>query len=77
MAFDGHGVLILDRRRHTDSNGSPTPAQLRRSYRVVFVGYVAMLLFGLAAVIAAFTRALTANTTGAKAVRRRCPCAKY
>jgi heme/copper-type cytochrome/quinol oxidase subunit 4 len=40
-----------------------TTAYLRRSYRVVFVGYVAMLLFGLTAVIAAFTRALTADTT--------------
>jgi hypothetical protein len=38
-------------------------AYLRRSYRVVFAGYVAMLLFGLAAVIAAFIRGLTATTT--------------
>jgi hypothetical protein len=38
-------------------------AYLRRSYRVVFVGYVAMLVFGLAAVIAAFLRGLTAATT--------------
>jgi hypothetical protein len=36
---------------------------LRRSYRVVFVGYVAMLVFGLAAVVAAFIRGLTAQTT--------------
>jgi hypothetical protein len=40
-----------------------TTAYLRRSYRVVFLGYVAMLLFGLAAVIAAFERGLTAATT--------------
>ena len=40
-----------------------TTAYLRRSYRVVFVGYVAMLVFGLTAVIAAFARALTADTT--------------
>ena len=40
-----------------------TTAYLRRSYRVVFLGYVAMLLFGLAAVIAAFARGLTAATT--------------
>lgn len=37
-----------------------TTAYLRRSYRVVFVAYVAMLVFGLAAVIAAFVRGLTA-----------------
>jgi phosphate/sulfate permease len=42
-----------------------TTSYLRRSYRVVFVGYVAMLVFGLAAVIAAFVRGLTASTTGA------------
>lgn len=40
-----------------------TTAYLRRSYRVVFLGYVAMLLFGLAAVIAAFARGLTATST--------------
>ncbi len=40
-----------------------TTAYLRRSYRVVFVAYVAMLVFGLAAVVAAFTRGLTAATT--------------
>jgi hypothetical protein len=38
-------------------------AYLRRSYRVVFAGYVAMLVFGLAAVVAAFIRGLTAATT--------------
>jgi len=37
-----------------------TTAYLRRSYRVVFVAYVAMLVFGLAAVVAAFVRGLTA-----------------
>jgi hypothetical protein len=40
-----------------------TTAYLRRSYRVVFVAYVAMLVFGLAAVVAAFARGLTAATT--------------
>ncbi len=42
---------------------SRTTAYLRRSYRVVFVAYLAMLVFGLAAVVAAFTRGLTASTT--------------
>jgi hypothetical protein len=42
-----------------------TTAYLRRSYRVVFVAYVAMLVFGLAAVVAAFIRGLTASTTAA------------
>jgi hypothetical protein len=36
---------------------------LRRSYRVVFVGYVAMLVLGIATVVAAFLRGLTAVTT--------------
>ncbi|HEY3962220.1 MAG TPA: hypothetical protein VGL84_06810 [Gaiellaceae bacterium] len=40
-----------------------TTSYLRRSYRVVFVAYVAMLVFGLTAVIAAFLRGLTAATT--------------
>jgi hypothetical protein len=40
-----------------------TNAYLRRSYRVVFVGYVAMLVFGLAAVTAAFVKGLTASNT--------------
>ena len=40
-----------------------TTAYLRRSYRVVFVAYVAMLVFGLAATAAAFVRGLTASTT--------------
>jgi hypothetical protein len=41
-----------------------TTAYLRRSYRVVFVAYVAMLVFGLAAVTAAFVKGLTASTVG-------------
>jgi hypothetical protein len=41
-----------------------TTAYLRRSYRAVFVGYVAMLVFGLAAVVAAFVKGLTATTLG-------------
>jgi len=40
-----------------------TTAYLRRSYRVVFLGYVAMLLFGMAAVVSAFVRGLTAAST--------------
>jgi hypothetical protein len=40
-----------------------TTAYQRRSYRVVFVAYVAMLVFGLTAVIAAFVRGLTASST--------------
>jgi hypothetical protein len=39
-----------------------TTAYLRRSYRVVFVGYVAMMVFGLAAVVAAFVKGLTASS---------------
>jgi hypothetical protein len=38
-----------------------TSAYLRRSYRVVFVAYIAMLAFGLAAVVAAFVKGLTAS----------------
>jgi hypothetical protein len=38
-----------------------TNAYLRRSYRVVFVAYVAMLVFGLGAVVAAFVKGLTAS----------------
>jgi hypothetical protein len=41
-----------------------TTAYLRRSYRVVFAGYVAMLVFGLAAVVAAFVKGLTATSVG-------------
>jgi hypothetical protein len=40
-----------------------TTAYLRRSYRVVFVAYVAMLVFGLAATAAAFVAGLRATTT--------------
>jgi hypothetical protein len=39
-------------------------AYLRRSYRVVFVAYIAMLLLGFAAVIAALLRGLTASSLG-------------
>jgi hypothetical protein len=39
-----------------------TTAYLRRSYRVVFVAYVAMLVFGLGAVVAAFVKGLTATS---------------
>ncbi|HEY5296122.1 MAG TPA: hypothetical protein VIJ70_11660 [Gaiellaceae bacterium] len=41
-----------------------TTAYLRRSYRAVFIGYVAMLVFGVAAVAAAFVKGLTANNVG-------------
>jgi hypothetical protein len=41
-----------------------TTAYLRRSYRVVFVGYVAMMLFGIAATCAAFVKGLTAASLG-------------
>jgi hypothetical protein len=41
-----------------------TTAYLRRSYRAVFVGYLAMLVFGLAAVIAAFVKGLQATSVG-------------
>ncbi len=41
-----------------------TTAYLRRSYRAVFVGYLAMLVFGLGAVIAAFVKGLEASTVG-------------
>jgi hypothetical protein len=41
-----------------------TTAYLRRSYRAVFAGYVAMLVFGLTAVSAAFVKGLTATTLG-------------
>ncbi len=41
-----------------------TTAYLRRSYRVVFVGYVAMMVFGLAAVAAAFAKGLAATSVG-------------
>ena len=41
-----------------------TTAYLRRSYRVVYAGYVAMLIFGLGAVVAAFLKGLQATTVG-------------
>ena len=41
-----------------------TTAYLRRSYRAVFVGYLAMLVFGLGAVIAAFVKGPQATTLG-------------
>ena len=37
-------------------------AYLRRSYRVVFIGYVAMMIFGVGAIVAAFVKGLTANS---------------
>ena len=41
-----------------------TTAYLRRSYRVVFCGYVAMMVFGVAAIVAAFVKGLTAASVG-------------
>jgi hypothetical protein len=41
-----------------------TTAYLRRSYRVVFIGYVAMMVIGVAAVLAAFIKGLTAASLG-------------
>ncbi|HEV7639462.1 MAG TPA: hypothetical protein VGO39_01175 [Gaiellaceae bacterium] len=41
-----------------------TTAYLRRSYRVVFIGYVAMMIFGVGAIVAAFVKGLTAATIG-------------
>jgi hypothetical protein len=41
-----------------------TTAYLRRSYRVVFVGYVAMMVFGIAAIAAAFVKGMTASNLG-------------
>jgi hypothetical protein len=41
-----------------------TTSYLRRSYRVVYLGYVAMMVFGVAAVVAAFVRGLTATSMG-------------
>jgi hypothetical protein len=43
---------------------SRTTAYLRRSYRAVFASYIAMLCFGLAAVVAAFVKGLEATTIG-------------
>ena len=39
-----------------------TTDYLRRSYRVVFIGYVAMMIFGVGAIVAAFVKGLTANS---------------
>src|SRR5579871_3284587 len=41
-----------------------TTAYLRRSYRVVFIVYVAMLVFGVAAIVAAFVKGMTASSVG-------------
>jgi hypothetical protein len=41
-----------------------TTDYLRRSYRVVFIGYVAMMIFGVGAIVAAFVKGLTAATIG-------------
>jgi hypothetical protein len=41
-----------------------TTAYLRRSYRVVFIGYIAMMVFGVAAIAAAFVKGQTAGTMG-------------
>jgi hypothetical protein len=44
-----------------------TTNYLRRSYRVVFIGYVAMMVFGVGAIVAAFVKGMTANSLGAAA----------
>jgi hypothetical protein len=41
-----------------------TTAYLRRSYRIVFVGYIAMMVFGIAAIVAAFVKGMGATTLG-------------
>src|SRR3954454_11363201 len=41
-----------------------TTEYLRRSYRIVFAGYVAMMVFGVAAIVAAFVKGLTAASLG-------------
>jgi hypothetical protein len=41
-----------------------TTDYLRRSYRVVFIGYVAMMIFGVGAIVAAFVKGLTAASLG-------------
>ena len=38
-----------------------TTDYLRRSYRVVFIGYVAMMVFGVGAIVVAFIKSLTAH----------------
>jgi len=45
-------------------NLARTTSYLRRSYRVVFFGYVAMMVFGVAAIVAAFIKGLTASSLG-------------
>jgi hypothetical protein len=44
-----------------------TTSYLRRSYRVVFIGYVAMMVFGVGAIVAAFVKGMTADNLGAAA----------
>ena len=41
-----------------------TTSYLRRSYRVVYLGYVAMMVFRVAAIAAAFVKGLTATSVG-------------
>src|SRR5256885_11364846 len=41
-----------------------TTDYLRRSYRVVFIGYVAMMIFGVGAIVAAFVKGITASSIG-------------
>ena len=41
-----------------------TTDYLRRSYRVVFIGYVAMMIFGVGAIVAAFIKGMTASSIG-------------
>ncbi|MFL5928220.1 MAG: hypothetical protein ACJ77E_14925 [Gaiellaceae bacterium] len=44
-----------------------TTSYLRRSYRVVFVAYIAMMVFGVSAIVAAFVKGMTADNMGAAA----------
>jgi hypothetical protein len=39
-----------------------TTDYLRRSYRVVFIGYIAMMVFGVGAIVVAFIKSLTAHS---------------
>lgn len=55
-------ALAADVLRNDVQTLARTTAYLRRSYRVVFAAYVAMLVFGLGAVVAAFTKGLTASS---------------
>jgi hypothetical protein len=43
---------------------SRTTDYLRHSYRVVFIGYVVMMMFGVAAIVAAFIKGMTAGSIG-------------